>query len=130
MASTKLNVDTRGPIIVSTTTSDLQELVYFDTTPNKAYQVLVTGTYRRFNGGSIEIAAYIRRAAFYTDSSGTLTQESTTQTIGTDIETTGGAQFLLTTSGTKIVVNGAAEGSPVRWAINAEINVVDNVPQV
>lgn len=127
MAATKFNVPLRGNVILTTTTADLQELVTFQTKPNSAYQVEIKAVYRR-NQGDGQLGAYWRRAAFRTNADGTLTQVSTTQTPAADIEDEAGAQFLVDANGTEIRVRGAAEGSPVYWAITSDINVVDNVP--
>lgn len=123
-----LNVALRGNVILRTDTSDHAILAQFQTKPNTAYQCFFKITaYRTQNDA--EAGFYWRRAAFRTNANGVLTQVSTTQTPAADIEDTAAWTVTVIPSGTKISVEADASGSPVYWAVDSEIHVVDNVPQ-
>lgn len=127
-ATTKLNVPLRGNIIFQTTNSDLQTALTFDTKPNTAYRVQISVLAYRTDTDSAA-GTYNRLALFRTNSAGTLTQVSTTQTIGTDIEDQAGWNVIVQgNSSNQITVVVGGEGSPCQWAITSQIYSVDTVP--
>lgn len=124
--TTKFNVPLRGDIRFTTTTSDLVTAATFQTKPSTAYhaQFWAVATREDATAGS---GIYWRRALFRTDANGVLTQVSTTQTPGADIEDNAGWQFLIGATGTTIIVQIAGEGSPCQWAIASDIHTVDAI---
>ena len=127
-STTKLNVPLRGQVIFQTFNSDMINAVTFDTKPNTAYRFQVTVVTMRTDTDSAA-GTYNRLALFRTNAAGVLTQVSTTQTIGTDIEDQAGWNVTVQgNSSNQIVVAIGGEGSPCQWGITSQIYVVDTVP--
>lgn len=124
---TKAWTSKRGGIPFQTLNSDLVNAVTFATKPNSAYQVQAYGTAYRTDDDS-QGAAYWRRAAYRVDATGAVTQIGANQTPAADLEDGAGWQFILSVSGTNLLIQVAGQGTPCYWNIDWEIQIVDNVP--
>lgn len=128
MASTRFNIPIRGGNPFVTQTSDLYEAGYMDTRPNTFYQVFVKATAGRIlANGTNQAGAYWKRAAFRTDSSGNITQVSTTQSVAADIEDAAGWQCVVEadTTNNRISVKVAADGTPTNWNVECDVELVN-----
>lgn len=131
----RFNTTNRGGVIFVTNDSTLQTASTFSASPNTLYEVIVHALAFRVQRGFFNQAgSYWRRALFYSNASKVLTQVSTTQTIGTDIETLAGWQCQVLVNpadSTQIVVQVAADGTPTNWQIDVEstVRVVDQIAQ-
>ena len=101
--------------IASTSDATPTNIVSFTPTASTGYQVIAYITALKTDQSALGI--YTRRAAFRVSSGGAVTQVSTTQTIGTDIEDTAGWDATIDTSGgaIRVRVTGAA-ATAVEWS--------------
>ena len=123
----KMNTVSRGGLVFATQNANLTTAATFQTKPNSSYALRARGVYNR--PGANQAAFYQRMALFRTDAAGVLTQVGATITIGTDLEDTAGAQFLISPLGTTIIIQVAAEGTPTNWNINHELDSADDLAQ-
>lgn len=122
-----MNTVSRGGLVSATQNSDLITKGTFQTKPSTTYALRARGVYTR--PGANQAGFYQRAALFRTDANGVLTQVGATVTIGTDLEDTPGAQFLISPLGTTIIIQVASEGTPSNWNINHELDSVDTLAQ-
>lgn len=121
----KLNAYQITGVYANTTDNTTTTLAAFQTRSNKGYQVVAKITAVNTDTFA-EVASYYLRAVFY-NAAGTLTQESTTQSIAAAIETAalGAATATLDASGTEIRARVAGVTSKnLTWNIEAEIQEV------
>lgn len=124
MDPTRFNTVNRGGNPFITNNSTLQTAATLQAQPRTMYEIVARVRAFRVQAGYFnEVASYWRRAVFYSDENKVLTQVGATQTIGTDIETSGGWQCLLLPNpadNTQIAVQVAADGTPTNWVVDLE----------
>lgn len=112
-------------VYLNTTGATPAVAAYFPTRNDAAYEGHFRITAFRTDG-TAGVVSYWRRAVFVNDG-GTLTQEGSTQTIGTDVETAAlaGATVAIAASGENInvTVTGVADIN-LSWNVSAEVQQI------